>query len=563
MYPPFIVPPPHIVPPGNSEEDIIKEIHLTGLVNLHPNIIQFYGVTKLKDEVNYSLVLEYAEDGTLRKYLRDNAIGFEWKDQLRFAKEIASAISWFHDDAGIIHGDLHPNNILISKGTIKLATRSYCITEKSDVYSLGVLFWELTSRGSPFNFDTKLRDEIPSVIINILNGVREKPIPDTNAKFVKLYEKCWKHEPNDRPDIHQVNLELDAIDNNTSTVSDFKGDECLISLDNKTPQIFENNNVSTTFYSEESKYLISSDNKIPQIFEYDNPQKLSNFEAVGSGHFASVHSVKWRRTTTKYALKIFRKSYMSDIINEIYLMKTVDCHPNIIRIYGVTKLEGETNYSLLLEYADRGTLGKYLKDNATTFKDQMKFANEMTSAILCLHENEIIHGDLHPGNILIHQHTIKIADFGRSRKHGSAINKKEKAYGVVPYMDPKILEKILKDHSCDLTKKSDIYSLAVIFWQLTSCRPPFESETDDGLNIRIINGEREIPMPNTDSGYVKLYQRCWKFEPDDRPDIFEIVSILNNIISEKNNATISSEASEITKELENDNQSCQITVRNY
>ncbi|CAB5365009.1 unnamed protein product [Rhizophagus irregularis] len=485
----------------NSEEDIIKEIHLTGLVNLHPNIIQFYGVTKLKDEVNYSLVLEYAEDGTLRKYLRDNAIGFEWKDQLRFAKEIASAISWFHDDAGIIHGDL--------------------------------------------------------------TSTREKPIPDTNAKFVKLYEKCWKHEPNDRPDIHQVNLELDAIDNNTSTVSDFKGDECLISLDNKTPQIFENNNVSTTFYSEESKYLISSDNKIPQIFEYDNPQKLSNFEAVGSGHFASVHSVKWRRTTTKYALKIFRKSYMSDIINEIYLMKTVDCHPNIIRIYGVTKLEGETNYSLLLEYADRGTLGKYLKDNATTFKDQMKFANEMTSAILCLHENEIIHGDLHPGNILIHQHTIKIADFGRSRKHGSAINKKEKAYGVVPYMDPKILEKILKDHSCDLTKKSDIYSLAVIFWQLTSCRPPFESETDDGLNIRIINGEREIPMPNTDSGYVKLYQRCWKFEPDDRPDIFEIVSILNNIISEKNNATISSEASEITKELENDNQSCQITVRNY
>ncbi|CAB4444896.1 unnamed protein product [Rhizophagus irregularis] len=316
----------------NSEEDIIKEIHLTGLVNLHPNIIQFYGVTKLKDEVNYSLVLEYAEDGTLRKYLRDNAIGFGWKDQLRFAKEIASAISWFHDDAGIIHGDLHPNNILIN----------------------------------------------------------------TNAKFVELYEKCWKHKPNDRPDIHQVNLELDAIDNNTSTVSDFKGDECLISLDNKTPQIFENNNMSTTFYSEESKYLISSDNKIPQIFEYDNPQKLSNFEAVGSGHFASVHSVKWRRTTTKYALKIFRKSYMSDIINEIYLMKTVDCHPNIIRIYGVTKLEGETNYSLLLEYADRGTLGKYLKDNATTFKDQMKFANEMTSAILCLHENEIIHGDLHP-----------------------------------------------------------------------------------------------------------------------------------------------------------------------
>ena len=74
-------------------------------------------------------------------------------------------------------------------------------------------------------------------------------------------------------------------------------------------------------------------------------------------------------------------------------------------------------------------------------------------------------------------------------------------------MDPKILN----DHSCDLTKKSDIYSLAVLFWQLTSCKPPFDSETEIGLNIRIINGEREIPIPNTNDEYVKLYQSKYKF----------------------------------------------------
>ncbi|PKY43998.1 hypothetical protein RhiirA4_458143 [Rhizophagus irregularis] len=106
-------------------------------------------------------------------------------------------------------------------------------------------------------------------------------------------------------------------------------------------------------------------------------------------------------------------------------------------------------------------------------------------------------------------------------------------------MDPKILN----DHSYDLTKKSDIYSLAALFWQLTSCRPPFEFETDIGLEIRIINGTH-ISKPwsksylshvichrdrsnlgraisNTNDEYVKLYQRCWEFEPDDRPDISE------------------------------------------
>ena len=56
----------------------------------------------------------------------------------------------------------------------------------------------------------------------------------------------------------------------------------------------------------------------------------------------------------------------------------------------------EMNYSLVLEYADGGTLEKYLRENATTFKweSQLKFANEIASAILCLHDHKIIHRDL-------------------------------------------------------------------------------------------------------------------------------------------------------------------------
>ncbi|PKY31938.1 hypothetical protein RhiirB3_449798 [Rhizophagus irregularis] len=62
------------------------------------------------DEEKYSLVLEYADCGTLGKYLRDDTMTFNWEKQLRFAKEIATAILWLHDVKGI-----HPNNILIHK----------------------------------------------------------------------------------------------------------------------------------------------------------------------------------------------------------------------------------------------------------------------------------------------------------------------------------------------------------------------------------------------------------------------------------------------------------------
>ena len=56
----------------------------------------------LLDGMNYSLVLEYADGGTLRNYLRDNTKTFKWK---KFAEEIANAISWLHYKK-IIHGDL-------------------------------------------------------------------------------------------------------------------------------------------------------------------------------------------------------------------------------------------------------------------------------------------------------------------------------------------------------------------------------------------------------------------------------------------------------------------------
>lgn len=54
------------------------------------------------------------------------------------------------------------------------------------------------------------------------------------------------------------------------------------------------------------------------------------------------------------------------------------------------------NYLLVLEYADNGTLGEYLAKNFKNFKwkNQLKFAKEMSSAILCLHDNGIIHRDL-------------------------------------------------------------------------------------------------------------------------------------------------------------------------
>jgi hypothetical protein len=70
-------------------------------------------------------------------------------------------------------------------------THSYNLTEKSDIYGLGVLFWELTSRSSPYDFENKKNHPLELIQISqdiLNNNKREDPIPETNVKFVTLYK---------------------------------------------------------------------------------------------------------------------------------------------------------------------------------------------------------------------------------------------------------------------------------------------------------------------------------------------------------------------------------------
>jgi serine/threonine protein kinase len=102
-----------------------------------------------------------------------------------------------------------------------------------------------------------------------------------------------------------------------------------------------------------------------------------------------------------------------------------------------------------------------------------------------------------------------LADFGRSILIG--FNSNTEVRGVIPYMDPKFFE--TQNHSNGLTEKSDIYSLGVLFWELTSHKSPFDFETKNNNHLEIIEiksdilkGKREKPISGTNPKFVALYE---------------------------------------------------------
>ncbi|GBC07945.1 hypothetical protein RclHR1_00780025 [Rhizophagus clarus] len=291
-------------------------------------------------------------------------------------------------------------------------------------------------------------------------------------------------------------------------------------------------------------YIDWLDNSITEehirYYEYSS---FTNIQQIGRGSYGNVVRVSCKNTERLFALKSFNnEETFKKVVKELKLHRSVDDHENIIRFYGITKSEDATHqtnkYSLVLEYANNGTMNAYLNEyfNKLNWSDKYRLALQLASAVEFLHGKNIIHRDLHASNILVHQNSIKLADFGLSKKIAEASSDTSKILGIIPYVDPKKIN----DQYYKLNKKSDVYSIGVLMWQISSGYEPFKNKCfdhDASLIFYILNGNREEIIDGTPIDYNKLYRECWKSEPNDRPNMQEVVSSLKAMISPNKNDT--------------------------
>jgi serine/threonine protein kinase len=113
--------------------------------------------------------------------------------------------------------------------------------------------------------------------------------------------------------------------------------------------------------------------------------------------------------------------------------------------------------------------------------------------------------------MLVYKDTIKLLDFGLSKRIKEASKQDSDLPEMIPYIDPKKFINTGKPYS--LNKKSDVYSIGVLLWEISSCQPPFKDEIYDvNLATRILHGYREKIVPNTPIDYSNLYTGKCNFD---------------------------------------------------
>lgn len=251
-------------------------------------------------------------------------------------------------------------------------------------------------------------------------------------------------------------------------------------------------------------------------------------EKIGVGGMAEVYKGKDHKLNRFVAVKVLKEEFRS---NDAFVKKFKEeaqaaaglAHPNIVNVYDV----GDENgiYYIVMELVEGITLKEYIeRKGRLTIKEATSIAIQVSAGLEVAHNNQIVHRDIKPQNIIISREgKVKVTDFGIAKATTSQTTTSN-AMGSVHYASPEQARGGYVDH------RSDIYSLGIVLYEMVTGRVPFDGDTAVAVAVKHLQEEmvppsvycKEIPC-----SLEQIIKKCTQKSPDRRyQDIGDLLADL-------------------------------------
>lgn len=244
-------------------------------------------------------------------------------------------------------------------------------------------------------------------------------------------------------------------------------------------------------------------------------------DKLGVGGMGIVYRATYLKTGQVVALKALAPELCADpksakrFEREMEILKKLK-HPNIIKYYGGVSTPNQQFYAM--EMIAGGGLDVMLqKSGRFTWEQTVNYAMQIAKALEYAHNAGVIHRDLKPANLLVTKDgVLKLTDFGIARdSQATQLTQAGKTVGTLAYMAPEQIT-----GKSPITRRTDLYALGCLMFQLMTGRTPFESETQPELLFKHLDetppSVREF-NPDCPRYLEVLIADLMEKDPNDRP----------------------------------------------
>jgi len=256
--------------------------------------------------------------------------------------------------------------------------------------------------------------------------------------------------------------------------------------------------------------------------------ELAYGDVLGEGGFGTVYQGVWHDSTV--AIKqLKQQSLTEDSVAELHSEATIMSqlrNPHVLQFYGFCF--DAPHFALVMEYMPEGSMyGLLHSDQALGWDARTTMGIDVGAGLSYLHQQNILHRDLKSMNVLLYQqggeYRCKLTDFGLSKiKTETKTITADSGKGTLAWMAPELFGR-----RAVYAKASDIYSYAVVLWELATRATPFSDAHNPALIAKWVgDGEREdilsdVPVPIRD-----VITQAWAQDPASRLSATQIVKRL-------------------------------------